>query len=302
MENVSSLTPKKSRSYGACISSGYDLFKDNFKSIFKHTWIWMLLFALGMALVNVPSFSVILAGLVVTVVACCILYGRVYNMLRVHYETDVFPAKNAALDRKITVKNIKRMIVMYIWMFIFMIPLIVAFVLLLGMNPNSPAADPAIIRNMLIFCAVAIVYCVFFLPLIYTAFHYIVTYKYGGFFSVLKATFGKGLRYWGFIFITYLLLGIMITVICTVVTIPMVILSSALQMDTIGTMSGDPSGLPTWFWYIFVITGAITYFIIGYTSVYSCIVGYYVGGSIEQKVKEKQHYDDSVSNLENQKI
>lgn len=104
---------------------------------------------------------------------------------------------------------------------------------------------------------------------------------------VFKA-YGQGIRHWGYIFITVLLLGIIVAAVQFIVSIPMSILVVALGLAVSGTLSGDELGLPGYFYPMMYIVSVATYFILTAATVYSMFVMSYMYGSIETRIEEKR--------------
>lgn len=99
----------KSRSYGACIKAGYNLFTDNFRKLFSSTWIVVLIIALlksgidvlKSSITQIPRHEVPVHTLVpflflilLVIASSLILSGIIFHLFEQHKQTGVYSRCN----------------------------------------------------------------------------------------------------------------------------------------------------------------------------------------------------------------
>ena len=109
-----------------------------------------------------------------------------------------------------------------------------------------------------------------------------------GFWPSVKMSF----RHWGLLFITYFLMGLIISVICIIVMMPYLILTLAQAQSSSGVAMGDPSGLPASFSWLVAVTYALTFFVMAVVAVWPMLTAYFLYGSIEQLEIERKKSED----------
>jgi hypothetical protein len=104
----------------------------------------------------------------------------------------------------------------------------------------------------------------------------------------LWKSFKTGFRYWGFLFVTFFMMGLLLLCLYLVLFMPLGILHTAQSLSLTGIIMGDPSGLPSHIYILQFITSLATFFIFTFLLVWAVLVLYYAYGSIEQKETERK--------------
>jgi hypothetical protein len=106
--------------------------------------------------------------------------------------------------------------------------------------------------------------------------------------SFFKA-YKTGFRNWGFLFLVVFIIGLISLVIMALTTLPLIILSGAQGASLQGTIAfGDPSGMPSYFVWLFFLTTLITSFIMTFVSAWMLFTATYAYGSIEHNKQERR--------------
>ena len=106
--------------------------------------------------------------------------------------------------------------------------------------------------------------------------------------SIVGKPYITGLHRWGFLFLTTLLGGIIISILIIITGIPEIILETAKKSNDIGMAMGDSNGLSASFMVLQFFVTILCYFIWYYIYCWMNFVYYYVYGSIEAKEKAKK--------------
>lgn len=291
----------KNRGYSATLSAGYHLLADNFKAISRHIWPYALALALVLGLWTVmtgdvnnaevtPLFGIELFGcLVVMLVVYMAFYARATMLLN-----GQSMRWNVGRTTKLLGFGILAGIVVSL--------VIVALVFLTaggaGIAALAPAegADPEAIQpeavqgmaqSLLVMVGTIVLVVIFFLPFYYTVMKYLVETE-GKLFPTVLGCYGRGLRYWGYIFVCTLLLGLCIGVCSIILMLPLYVVQTVQHLNQVGMLGGDESGLPAWFaWLIFGVS-AVTYFVYAFVCLIQLFVSYYIYGSIETRIRERR--------------
>jgi len=308
---VSPLTLFKSRGYNGCIADAYRLFTDNFSSILRHLWLPLLLFSAFIAAAVVVSFQgsslqmqgiatgdtamlqkgsiFILASVALILIALVpmnIMYGRFFTMLRQHSLTDKMPLKKEKLPKAETRRSVRRTWIAMIAFGIAAILLVIIALAPLLYGYNGIPFDPSNYKWYGIAAFLAIVCFVFFLPLYNVYESYVIDHN-KGLFATLATQYGKSFRHWGFLFALFVITVLILAIIMGILALPMLVLSTADNINTIGMAQGDPDGLPASFPLLIAITTLLVTFASYciYLVVYTIM--YYAYGSIETSEKER---------------
>jgi len=263
----------KTRSYSGCLRDAYRMVSTNFKTILRHTWMPISLSsAMGVISIlfrlpdkdihelgsNNPTITAIIVFLatIISMVAASWLLGEVYSLLNNH-------------GRK---TNFKRSLTLQIFS--------VVLALLYIFNAFSG-------NNILVFSIVTILFFICVFPLTFAQTKFIAD-KSRTLHDLFMKDYAQGWRHFGFIFITALLTGIIITAICSIVIVPLMIVMFAQAFNQVGMLAGDPNGAPGYFFILLVATSFFTIFLLNYLFVWIFIVQYYMYGSIETTDREKE--------------
>jgi len=132
-----------------------------------------------------------------------------------------------------------------------------------------------------------VIFSLLLLPYIYVSIKYLME-PATHFHKLIFKSYGKGLKHWGYIFLTMLVTGICLILISFIISLPLCIAIIAMYLSTEGVKMGDESGLPSYFTWMMYLVFAITYFIETFMLVFVTFVAYYMYGSIETREKEKE--------------
>lgn len=301
MERIKLEELYKNRGYRATFSAAYNTFNENYKQIFRHTWLCMTLMALLIPVVFVAAFAQagdevnpLVAGGYFLI--CCLLlvvemfyYGRVAMLF----------------NEKTYGWNIGRVVKLWLWtqlLTIIVMLVVVGFVALaaMGIMPSdesvahsvSPMAaeatkDMASFKVMLLTFLFIFVVFLLLLPYTYVSMKYIAepqTHMWKLFFKNFKV----GMRHWGYIFLTLFVMYIILMAVLFIIALPLLILFVAFTSYTIGTPHGDEAAMPGYFPWLLYIVGAVTMFASMFISIIMFYVLYYIYGSIEAREKERE--------------
>ena len=294
----------KSRGYRATIKAAYNLFTDNYKVILKHIWPYALALAviLGFFILNqfktygqVPSLTDMLVSgalMLFTIVAEIVFYGR--TMMLFNGQSFTW--------------NILRALKATLWMIL----LVVVFTLIIiGISAafgsfstgtadsatGIPQTDPMIqmqqqqtifAKNMMIAMLAMTILSLLLLPIVYVYIKYFVETD-THFHKILFKNLKTGMKHWGYIFLTLLVVSICISVIGLIISLPLIILFTAYGFSIQGVMQGDEAGIPGYFTPLAYGVSLVSYFIYAIMILFSLFVAYYIYGSIEAKEQEKRN-------------
>jgi hypothetical protein len=300
------------RSSQACISAGYRLYMGCFRKLLRRTWIWGLLYALiAAAVMNqflqvIPFYSQIsnarLHGQTlasgfdlpeITVWNHCVtiayyivsflFFSTAFTAFSEHKETSGItpPAKwYGVTDWRTTLRMLK----LLLWQMLLFLAAILLGALL--MVVVLMFAKPSILLVFAMIGVLTIIVMFFMLPLVYTNYKYMLT-PGSRFLGLLGHTYGIGLRHWGSIFLVMLMVGIVMLVLSAVIMLPYYILLMALTKSQMGTLMGDPLGMPDYMGTMSTIVFAVAAFVMAYLNMSSLFPFYYLFGSFETEEEER---------------
>lgn len=293
----------KSRGYRATIKAAYNLFTDNYKVILKHIWPYALALAviLGFFILNqfktygqVPSLSNLLVSfalMIITFAAEIVFFGRTMMLL----------------NKQSFTWNILRYVKATLWLIL----LIIVLSLIVGGVAAAfgyfstrttdavgiPQTDPMILmqqqqmlyfKNMMVGMLVMTVLSLLLLPIVYIYMKYFVepdTHFHKIFFKGWKT----GMKHWGYIFLTLLVVTICIGIVSLIISLPLIILFTAYGFSIQGVAQGDDPGIPGYFTTLAYSVSVVAYFIYAFLMLFIMFVSYYIYGSIEAKEQEKKN-------------
>ncbi len=295
----------KNRGYRATFKSAYNLFTDNYKVIVRHVWPYALVLSAitGIFILNQfrvygqpsPSLISILTAFTLMILsyAADIVYtGRV--MMLVNKESFTW--------------NILRALKTSLWILL-LITVISIIVSMTGVAVNHfmgagdategiPQSDPMILmqqQQMVYYKMVGIlfltsmVFTLLLLPIVYIIMQYFVEPE-TRFHQIFFKGWKIGMKHWGYLFITLLMVGICIAVVVTIISLPLIILFTAYGFSLRGVMQGDEAGLPGYFTFMTYGVSVIIYFIYYIMMIFTLFVIYYIYGSIKAKELEKEKF------------
>lgn len=295
----------KIRSVGASVRDGYRLYMDNFRKIFRATWlaavvyalykglfstVWVQLFpAIKLGNVNVlwgseqanPQlllFGSLLTALVLSVLFDALLAAFGLSLLRQHKETgSMLPATR--WFGHCDMSTLRRTLMAVLAFLVFTIGY-GAFVLLIVRLLGSYLTAISILGLTALFVIVLFLVT----PLVLMRLlRYVLSSEQKP--SLLKQ--GFPLRHWGGAILMMLIVGIVSGLLITVTELPANILTVANVQSVTGALAGDATGMPDYMLWLNIIVFTLAGFIRAYISLSAIFPFYYLCGSAEQQEKER---------------
>lgn len=317
MNNTNALSLFHVRSSRAVISSGYRLFMGNFKTLFRLTWPFALVYALVMALMmntllrNIPqmlsaaatmqqggalpdgmtdprllSQLFILVGMLVSILLC----APVFKALAEHQDTNAMtpPGKwYGATAWPMSLRLLR--LALWFWL-LYVVVVFVLFLVLVGGGAaliGLTGGHPSKTLIVGIACPIVLGVLALILPMVYTGYKYLLT-PGTRFVRVLTSTYGVGLRHWGSLFLVSLMVAIITTLLSFIIMQPYNILTAAMIRAQMGVAGGDPVGMPDYMGWMSFVVFCISGFIMAYLHLSTLFPFYYLYGSVEQEEKERE--------------
>lgn len=318
--NTSTDTLFKSRSYSASIKAGYSLYTNNFRKIFKASWLQAIVFAiifsalgttcavhlprlllLLLANADNPNFVLTTDLTLISIIATLVVFGAVAEILfyacgmslfKLHSTQDTipYPTRWFSFDKSMSWRTLKAAF------FCILIPLVpaIAFFLFFIFRLRFMLAEPgAHIATLSITAIVSFIVSILLLPLCYVAFRYILNDE-THFWKSLAGSYRIGIRHLGSIFATSLVCIIVILIAGIIILLPANIIMIANLQSSFGVAAySDPAGMPE---SIVVIT-AIAFFFAGLLEAFIRMSAmfplYYVYGSIETQEEERRKFKET---------
>lgn len=279
----------KSRSYTACISASHRMLFDNIRVIFKHTWLYTLLFALSIALMSMFYIKAIMNDSYESSYFICFVSSLVLvACFNVGYVSRVVMLVNNNAFKWNIIRCIRLLLLYLCFSVIIAAAQWVLVYLVVGRDVYATWSNLSV-TLVLISCFYLFVACVL-LPYSYVFVKYMMEPK-SKLLKLMFKVYKTGWRYWGFIFITLLLASLCAAVCVFLISIPMLIITLADTLSSIGVgYMGDSSGLPDYFNILQYIVVSVTSFICLYVNVFMIFVCYFMYGSIETREKERKDF------------
>lgn len=298
------------RSSRAVVTAGYRLYMSNFRRLLRSSWIAAIFYALCMGLfgsfyvIQMPKIIVTFftqmpanenyiaqmasTGIVLIllsllfIIATIFLLSYGYAACREHMETGVIgmPLRwYGKLNKCMLLRTAQCML----WLLLLMtiIYAIVGGLAFLIKSYLSP-----ITAVVAMFCLL-IIYFVALLPLSFTFTKYLLTPKCR-FLSLVAPSYNTGMRHLGSIFIVTLVVAIFTSILTLVALLPANILYIANLQSQMGTLQGDPAGMPENLSTLNFVVFALMGFIQGYVYLSTIFPYYFLFGSIEKQEEERR--------------
>lgn len=289
MNNLKQAAIDKSRSYISCLSEAHRMLFDNIRLIFCRTWIYIavlsLLSAVSFSLCarsmlygpSTPLITAIGISALVTLCAQVVYYARIMFLVN-------------GRPMKWNIIRCAKIAACYIAVNILLI-LIYAAITYGIVFSRGTVTLLELIPVFYIFGGVSLVICLLMLPFVYVAMKYLMEpdckLK-----DIIFKSYAKGIRHWGFIFISLFLATLCTAVCAAIVSIPALIVMSANALSVFGVnYLGDPTGLPSYFAVLQLIVITLSTFISLYINIFAVFVCYFLYGSIETRIKERKEYE-----------
>ena len=281
----------KNRGYGALLSDALSLLSRNFKKIARHIWMFAVVYCAVTAYAVMRSIHLartdVLADAGSTTEACTVLVLML--MTGVAFWSRAAMLLNGQTMRYNLIKTLKLLVFgLIVAVIIFAITTGLSWLTFFILHKSGTDLDfmqSATVIYLILLCVMTVAVFVL-LPYSYVMMKYIM--EPGT--RLRKTVFGgyrSGLRHYGYIFITMLLLWIISCVVATVLSMPMLVLVIALGIAVGGTVIGDPLELPGYFYPMMYIVTFLTNIITAVVSLFQIFVIYYMYGSIEKRTEEK---------------
>ena len=154
------------------------------------------------------------------------------------------------------------------------------------MSIESVRALPASTFTVML---LAVYLCLFMLlallasPYIYSVSKYIFN-KDTKFKNLVGSDYAKGYKKLGFVFSILLLLILVGAMVCAFLCLPGIVTNAASNIDTMGVMQGDESGIPAYFGWLNFLATTISTFIMQYVYLWGVFVFVYAYGNVEASV------------------
>ncbi len=288
---------EKNRGYSTTMKAAWTAFFNNFKTIFKHLWPY----AVGMSLVaamyvllalrattadtSVTDVIGMVASYILLLLVAIVMAGRTYMLVNEKpFVWNIFRAAKLVVAELVVVLILSVVIVGVIFL----------SVPATGSVPDVPQdamqaeqMRMAMVKTFAMVSLVVVVLLLLLLPYTYAVAKYVVDTK-SKLMQLVWKGYKTGLRHWGYIFLTLLLTTICLFFVMLIIGLPLSVLDMAVRVNDIGVMNGDPSGMPGSIGVLTFFTAAVTFFCYSFLSVFSLFVMYYIYGSIERRVKERE--------------
>ena len=259
----------KARSYRSVLADGYRLYNENFRKLFKASWLMALIFAIiaaahvMLSFIQMPNLTARVIAIVVLILLCitteALAVGTIMNKLNEHQETNVIttPASWWKPDSKMMGRTLKAAV--------FILPLCII------LTPLFPLL----------------------LPINYVTMKYILTPDQS-FWPALWSNYKRGLRYWGSMFLVFFVSILLVVLVSIIVILPAIILTMANMQAQQGLLMGDSLGMPNYILPLTFGTLVLTHFIEFYVVLVVLVHFYYIYGSIETKEMEREQQKQNI--------
>jgi hypothetical protein len=302
----------KIRSVGASVRDGYRLYMDNFRKIFRTTWLVAVVYALYKGLFSTvwaqlfPAiklgnanmlwgneqadpqlllFGSLLTALILAVVFDALLAAFGLSLLRQHKETGTMASATRWFGH-CDMPTLRRTLLAALAFLAFTIgygALTIAIVKLLGSYLTA--------ISILGLTALTVIVLFLLAPLVLMRLlRYVLSSEQKP--SLLKQNFP--LRHWGGAILLTLIVGIVSGLLIMVTELPANILTVANVQSVMGALAGDATGMPDYMLWLNIIVFTLAGFIRAYISLSVLFPFYYLCGSVEQQEKER---NEVVKNL-----
>ena len=301
METKNEEHPLKIRSAKGVIAAGYRLYMNNFRRIFRTTWLPALVCALVSALYyhTMISATTKLVGAIdqmakgqygegmmqyvmqsgvslLNLIVSLVFISYAFYMLSRHRSEGAIPYPARWLSKPDGRSLVRTVASAILWIVVVTIALVI---------PSAIIAFGAVrqsITTMALGLLVLLVLIALLLPLVYPNMRYLCT-RDTKLFNLLGPGYRQGFRYWGYIFAVLLVVFLITCVILAVTMLPAMVLLIANMRAQAGVMTGDPLGMPSYMGWLSLIVFTLSGFIQAYVVLSMQFPVYYMAGSIEQQ-------------------
>lgn len=282
----------KYRSYASCIASAYNLMCSELKTIFRATWLPVLVLALvgalGGTVVTSTGAIETPVDLFLRIVLPALIYVLAMLAAQAWLLGNLSSLQNDEPKRKNILRSAQLQGVTLLIIFLFM--LVTGAILYVY---ETQVAAPSAAVALLITTAVALVMFIGLLPLSYSCVKYLILPS-GSWRSMLGKDYLEGWRHWGFLFVVNFIAIIILAVVMLFVQSPSLLVQTAQSVDQYGVALGDSSGLPVYFKALQCFVLFVTQFISAYAGIWFYWVLVYTCGTIEEKKAARKQAESNI--------
>lgn len=319
MEKQDELTLMKARSYRSVLMAGFRLYTENFRRLFKASWLMALLYAAicgafgTLTSIKLPEMTLALmqqlavfqafsmetmqqyaltlaaiGGLLVLAVATMSLASAtLLDKLQEHRDTGSIttPAHWWSVPARLMGRTVKGVL---LTLLVILAPLLLFLALLALADAFSPQFTLRHLTTVTAtFGVCTVVAALLALPLMHVLMKYLMEAPCG-YWRTLSLHYGRGMRHWGMLLLVFFLSSLLVQLTALVVMMPAHILNFANQQAYAGQLIGDPLGMPGYILPLTFGTLMLCSFLQFYISQVTLMHNYYAYGSIEAQETERE--------------
>lgn len=282
----------KNRSLVRCMSDAFDLFRTNFRTLFRRLWFAALVLSVitamtwsaSMCLQQYENGQYMPMGFLLMSVLLVLSFAA-----NVWCFTIVM---SLAMGKSIKV-SLPRIVQVSFALLLLSVFLIVLFFTVMAYLPIG-LKNNVFLYLGITFALLSVLFAVI-LPLCYSVMKYCVEDGLKV-ISVFRRPYITGWRNWGFLFIVVLLTGIIINVAMAIIYVPVSVLEFSFEANLRSMWMDDVSGLPTMFYLLTFVTATICTFVATFVMPWPVLVLYYVYGCVEVRENTKRTIKESRQN------
>lgn len=319
MEKQQDMSLLKARSYRNVLSIGFRLYTENFRRLFKASWLMALLYALCCGavgtLINMKlpeitiaflqqiayyqgqlmetaqhytvSFIEILVLSLLALAALSIGSATILNKLKEHQETGniTMPQSWFKVSPKMMIRTLKGV---FLTLLVCLLPMVLMVAMMGFVRMVAPNfLGQHLVSTIVGFIIYAGLVMLMELPLLYVLMKYLME-EPRNYLKTMGKSYGKGLRYWGSLFLVFFVSILLVQLASLVIMLPSHILNFANQQAHLGVLMGDPLGMPSYILPLTFGTATLASFIQFYICQITLVHNYYIYGAIETKEQERE--------------
>lgn len=308
MEQKNELQLFRMRSNRGAIADGYRLFLSNFRPLLRATWIVAVVYALITAIFTkcyitllpqllimrmqrlatydmgwlIGAMTPFLVTFFLLMLASVALLGGGFAAFREHAVSNNI-SRPAHWYGSMEIKTVLRLLLVLLAITLLtMIPsFLTGIVIAVGRMYLGTLATKLLAGLLWLLSFVA------YLPVAYPFYQYMLTPN-ARLWPTLAAGYRTGLRHWGALFVVTLITSIITAVLSSLAELPAIILGMANLNSQLGTLLGDPAGMPDYMGWMTTVVFTIAGFIMAYVNLSALFPFYYLYGSVETREEERR--------------
>ena len=308
MEQKNELQLFRMRSNRGAIADGYRLFLSNFRPLLRATWIVAVVYALITAIftkcyitllpqllimrmqrATAYNMEAITGALIFSLVASILLMlasvalmGGGFTAFREHAASNTISCPAHWYGRMERKTVLRLLLILLATSLLMMIPSI-----LMGIAIAISRMYLGALAAKLLIGVLWLLFFVAYLPVIYPIYQYTITPN-ARLWKTLASGYRTGLRHWGALFVVTLITSIITAVLSSLAELPAFILGMANFNSQLGTLQGDPAGMPDYMGWMTTVVFTIAGFIMAYVNLSALFPFYYLYGSVETREEERR--------------